>query len=662
MKSIKTKLILNFSILILLSSIILGIISIISSANAITSEAEKSLYSLALEDSKVTTSRLDIQKQSLGMLALDHVIQNMNWISQQPVLAAQVQQTDFLDIAVAKTTGTANYSDGTVSELGDRDYVQKALSGETNISDVLISKVTNEPVIMVATPIYKDESIVGALIGRRDGNALSDIVDDTGYGENGYGYIINSKGTVIAHPDREKVLSQFSPIEAAKEDSSLISLSNTIQKIIKDKSGVSTYNYNGEKLYAGYAPIQGTDWIFVITAGEDEVLSAIPVLQNRILTVVVIILLISIVIAYTIGNSITKPIIKTVHHSEKISNLDVSVNVEQKYLKRKDEIGILSRALQSITDSIRGIVGDISNSSEQLAAASEELTATSQQSANASEEVSTTVEEIAKGASEQAKHTEDGSMKANVLGEVIEKDQDYLKSLNIATEKVAEVLGKGLKEIEYLSIKTEENNKASMEIHEVILKTDESSSKIGQASSVISSIAEQTNLLALNAAIEAARAGDAGKGFSVVAEEIRRLAEQSAASTKDIDEMVMELQKNSQDAVKTIEEMSMVIKEQTDSVNNNKNSYLAIEEAIKDTEKAVKQLNISGKDMENMKVEILDTLQNLSAIAEENSAATQQVTASMEEQTASVEEVANSSEELANLAQDLQTIIKKFTL
>jgi methyl-accepting chemotaxis protein len=662
MKSIKTKLIINFAVLILLSSMIISFTALLNSQDSLTKEAEKSLSSLAKEDSKLTTSRLEIQKRTLKMLALNEVIQNMDWVSQQPLLMALVQETDFLDIAVVQMDGTANYSDGTTSDLADRDYIKKALNGETAISDVLISKVTNEPVIMVATPILKGGNVVGALIGRRDGNALSEIVKDTGYGIEGYGYIINNAGTVIAHKDKEKVLKQFSPIEEAKTDSSLVSLSKLFEKIIKEKNGVSKYEFNEQQLYAGYVDIEGTDWIFVITATQKEVLSAIPILQNRIIMVVILIFIISIIFTYIIGNSITAPIINTVRHSEKIAKLDISSDVEKKYLNKKDEIGILSRALQSITDSIRGIVSDISNSSEQLAAASEELTATSQQSANSSEEVSSAVEEIAKGASEQAKYTEDGSNKANILGTVIERDQNYLKSLNVATDKVAEVLNKGLKEIEYLSKKTEENNMASKEIHEVILKTDESANRIGQASNVIASIADQTNLLALNAAIEAARAGDAGKGFAVVAVEIRRLAEKSAASTKDIDEMVKDLQKNSQDAVKTIIEMSMIIKEQTESVSNNKNSYLTIEEAIKGAEREVRQLNVSGEEMDKMKNEILESLQSLSVIAEENSAATQQVTASMVEQTSSVEEVAKSSEELANLAQDLQIIIKKFVI
>lgn len=662
MKSIKTRLITNFSILILLSLLILGFTSLISSEQSLKTEAERSLSSLAEEDAKLTASRIETQKRTLEMLALNKDIQSMSWLIQQPVLKELVKETDFLDIAVVQMDGKATYSDGTSSDLKDRTYIQQALSGETVISDVLISKVTNEAVIMVATPIQKDGQVIGALIARRDGNAISEIVDDTGYGKEGYGYIINTKGTVTAHPDREKVINQFTPIEAAKEDNSLISLANLFTKIINEKNGVSTYKFDKQNLYAGYSAIAGTDWIFVITANKNEVLSSIPALQVKIMVIVILSLIISVIITYVIGNSIVKPIIKTVRHSEKIAKLDISSDVDPKFLNKKDEIGTLSKALQNITDSLREIIYDISNSSEQLAAASEELSANSAQSAITSDEVAHTVTEIASGASDQAKYTEDGSTKANALGEVIEQDQTYLKRLNTATDKVVEVLSTGLKDMDYLWKKTEEGNKASNEIHDVIIQTNVSSTKIEQASNLISSIADQTNLLALNAAIEAARAGDVGRGFSVVADEIRNLAEQSATATKEIDAMVKDLQDNSRKAVLTIETMINAISEQSESVVNNKNNYLSIESAIKESENAVKQLNSSGEEMYKMKIEILDSLQLLTGIAEENSAATQQVTASMEEQSASIEEIANSSESLANLAQDLQSIIKKFTV
>lgn len=295
-------------------------------------------------------------------------------------------------------------------------------------------------------------------------------------------------------------------------------------------------------------------------------------------------------------------------------------------------------------------------------ATSEELTASTQQSATAAEEVSKVAEEIAKGASDQAQNTEEGSTKAFLLGQTIEKDSGHMEELNSDSSRVIEVIDEGLIEIENLYNITERSNSASKEIYDVILKTNDSSHQIGQASHVISSIAEQTNLLALNAAIEAARAGEAGRGFAVVAEEIRKLAKESQSSTEGINKIVEELQENAQDAVKTMETLAKISEEQTSSVVSSKDKYMLIADAMENVKKTVEQLNISSEEMNKIKDDILDTLQNLSAIAEENSASTEQVTASMEEQTASVEEIASSSEGLADLAQGLQLIIEKFKI
>ena len=145
-----------------------------------------------------------------------------------------------------------------------------------------------------------------------------------------------------------------------------------------------------------------------------------------------------------------------------------------------------------------------------------------------------------------------------------------------------------------------------------------------------------------------------------MAGEIKKLAEQSSKSTKEIDEIVKELQSNAQHAVKTMERVSEITKEQTDSVMKNKDKYILIEEAMESTLEVLEELNASGQEIENMKNVIIDTLQNLSAIAEENSAATEEISASIEEQTAFIEEIANASDRLSDLAQKLQAIIEKF--
>ncbi|WP_326910248.1 methyl-accepting chemotaxis protein [Sedimentibacter sp. MB31-C6] len=659
---IRSKLIIYFSILILVSSISLGLILLQRSSEVVTEKSEESLELLAEEASKLTVSRVETQQKTLDMLSIMPNINSMDWEIQQPILQDSVKNTNFLDIAIVTPDGDAHYSNGNVSQLGDRDYVKKALNGESNVSDLIISRVTNEVVLMYAAPIEKDGKVIGALVGRSDGNSLSMIADDTGFGDSGYGYMIDNIGTIVAHPDREKVMTQFNPIIEAEFDDSVKSLATLFEKVLEEKTGVSNYSYEGVDLNAGFTSIEGTNWSFIITANQDEVLSAIPEMQKNVLNVVIISLIVSVILVGLIGNSIASPIVKAAQLSKRIADLDITEDVPAKFKKKKDEIGDLSNALQVIIDSLRNIINEISNTSEQVLASSEELSAASQQSATAAEQVSQTVEEIAKGAFNQAQSTEEGSTKSYELGRIIENDQEYVKSLNDESNKVTEVVDEGLKEIDNLYKITEESNEATNEIKEVILKTNDSSSKIGQASTVISTIAQQTNLLALNAAIEAARAGNAGKGFAVVAEEIKNLAQQSASSTKEIDEIVNELQINTLNAVNTMERILTITEQQTNSVVNSKDKYKLIKEAMMETEETVKQLNASGDEMEKMKDQILATMEDLSAIAEENSAATQEATASIEEQAASSEEIAGSSEGLSTLAQNLQTIIAKFKI
>lgn len=659
-RSIRGKLVIYFSLIIILSSLSLGYLSLNNSSKALFEIAESSIVMAAEEAAKLVESRIEIHTRTLETIVDSHDIKSMDWDVQETVLQNQLKENGFLGLGVIDLDGNIKYADGSIRIEGGPQYFQKALGGHNSISDPLTNEVVDGLIMAYTVPIKENGQVIGALIGFRDAEDLSLLTEDIKYGDKGYSYIIKGNGTTIAHKDRVRVVTEHNPIESAETDSTMKAVAEFFQEILENKHGSSKYQYAGNALFAGYSPIRDTDWTFIIIGAEEEVLASVPKLQNSIFILVTIILLLAIGAIYMVGSTITKPIVITSRHSKKIAQLDIREDMPEKYLKNRDETGDLARAFQEISNNLRDFINEVNLFSQEVATASKELTATSHQSAIASEEVTKVVEEIARGAAEQALNTEEGAGKANVLGGLIEKEVSSMEELSLASSNVIKAVDEGLLEMEYLSKATERSNKAAQVIHEMILKTNESSNEIGEASDMIASIADQTNLLALNAAIEAARAGEAGKGFAVVAEEIRKLAEQSAQSTLVIDKMVEELQVNSREAVETMEEVAEIVKEQTNHLEISNEKYLLIDKAMRTAEEIAKESYQIVKEMDTAKTDIIETLQNLTAIAEENSASTQEASASMEQQSASLEEITATSEDMARLAQDLHSIINRF--
>lgn len=374
-------------------------------------------------------------------------------------------------------------------------------------------------------------------------------------------------------------------------------------------------------------------------------------------------LLVAIVTTVLISKNISNPIVDLTNIMHRLATYDFTFNENSKalsYLKRKDEVGEITRAIATMQKNIIDILDEISKNSQNVASTSEELRATAEQNAGASEQVATTITDIAKGATEQAQSTTEGASKLLELGEQIEKERKTTEELIKASNEVEQLVQTGLKVIDNLANRTKESNEAAAIVSDTIAKTNENSKQIGEASSLIQSIAEQTNLLALNAAIEAARAGEHGKGFAVVAEEIRKLAEQSTKSTEAIDKVVKTLQNDASLAVETMEKVGAIVADQTESVRLTEEKCHEIKDAIDLSKKSVEIINETSLIMEQKKNELLDTVQALSAVAQENAAGTEEASASIEEQSAANEEVANASEGLAKLAQELQILVDRF--
>lgn len=652
--------------LIIFVSLILGLTAVKVSSDIVIKTAEEAMLSYASESANELKALLDVRLAILNEVAIREKTSTMVWETQKESLIQDVERLGYLDMAVVLPDGTANYVlSGETAQLGDREYIKKALQGEANISDVIISKVTGTPVLIDAAPIKMNNKVVGVLIGRRDGVALNEITDKLGMGKNGYAFIVGADSTFYAHPKKEYVINQINPFKEIETKGSLKEYGLALQALGVGKLGLANYQLDGINRISAMAPIPGTNWTLGVGNYEEEFLHGTKALKNIILIISAICVILGVIGAAVIGGFIAKPITYLSNIVSKLSNYDLTKTDSQiieKHAKRTDEIGIVAKSIIGMRDNFIELINQVSTTSQQVAASSEELTSTSQQAATAADEVATTIEEIARGATDQAKETEQGASSVNVLSGLITKEQKFLKELNNSAEEVNKLKDEGIKVLVELVMKTKESGKATKDIHDVIFETSQSASKIDSASQMIKSIAHQTNLLALNAAIEAARAGEAGKGFSVVADEIRKLAEQSNSFTDEIMLIIKELSEKTQRSVTRIKEVSDIVSSQAESVESTNEKFEGITEAIEKMKNILSELNESGKEMEIKKEDIVGIIENLSAISEENAAGAEQASAAVEEQTASMQQIADASEELALLAEDMQKVISQFIL
>lgn len=325
-----------------------------------------------------------------------------------------------------------------------------------------------------------------------------------------------------------------------------------------------------------------------------------------------------------------------------------------------DELGIMASYFNTFADTVSRIVSSIKELSSQVVDSSEELKSIAHISTASSKEASHAIEEISRSASNQAEHTEYGARKLSELVSALEESKHQTQNLSSSFKQVNSLVDEGLEVINHLSDTTDESSVATKSVHGDIVKTSESSQKIGEASNLIMSVSEQTNLLALNAAIEAARAGEHGKGFSVVAEEIRKLSIESADSTRIINDIVAELQFNANNAVSTMNRVEEIYSRQIENVHLTESKYKHIRDSLESSNQAILAISESSFKIEQVASEVLDTIQTLSAISEENSAGTEEASVSIHQQTEIISKLESSSVNLSNLSQNLQSLVEQF--
>ena len=612
----------------------------------------------AENNEKIVTNWLQGVENQINDLSKTPVVKNMNWYQQKNLLTDISQKYDYFDgLLVADKNGDFNITNGSAGNISDRNYFQKAMSsGEEVISETMVSKATGEQIIAVGSPIFENNNIVGFLGATISLNYLQELVKDMNISGYGYGWLIDSNKKTVAHPE-EKYLGNKSVFDDANQQ-----LMDIADKMAAGKKGVHKYVLNGVEKYLAYAPINLTGWSVAVAADSKDVLSPLKVIRNSSFIIGIIAIVIGLVIAFFIAMYIANPIKIATKQAELIADGDLTSEIPEKLLNRKDEIGVLAKSFSIMISNLKNMIGKVADTSSNLSASSEELSASSEEIAASAEQVGNAIQEVASGAEEQSAQVEETTANIHDLINQIGNVGNMSGEMNEQADFVMNNIEGGNKSI---ANSVEQINNVKDNSNEVSLTIDNLgslSNRIGEIVELINGIAAQTNLLALNAAIEAARAGEAGRGFSVVADEIRELAEESSSATEEIGGLIKDIQNGVTNAIDKMNNTEEVVDESVGAIEDTGNSFGEINNAAKNLRKLIEKIGKQAEDMTGNSNKVEEAIMQIAAVSQESASNSEEVAASSEEQGASTEEIVTAATELAEMANQLTNAVNKFKL
>lgn len=421
----------------------------------------------------------------------------------------------------------------------------------------------------------------------------------------------------------------------------------------------------GTDFYVYYIPLmqEGTTTpCGMVFAGKSQVNveKKIRGVTMTILATVLLLLVAGGTFAIIMANSIVKSLQKSIYTVEEVAKGNLTVQLDQALLARKDEVGDMARYIAKLKEELITILSDIRNQSGVLQNASSSLHGTSGDAADSVGQVERAIHEIADGATSQADETQKATENVILMGNMVEETKAEVEELYNNASVMQKSSNDASQTLDELNGINQKARTAIDVIYEQTYTTNESALKIREATNLITAIAEETNLLSLNASIEAARAGEQGRGFAVVAAQIQKLAEQSNESARQIEQIITLLIQDSNKAVETMDEVKEIMQRQSENVDKTEEIFAVVKDGIDYSIQSVNNIAEKTKKLDEARVTVVDVVQNLTAIAEENAAGTEETSASTAEFSNMMEDIQGTSSKLKNIASDLENRMSIF--
>lgn len=476
---------------------------------------------------------------------------------------------------------------------------------------------------------------------------FSDHLGSIRLGENDATYLITAEGKVLS-------------AKGAEEDTSINGreyIKKVLEESVENDKGILNIKDDGVEYLVSYHKSPVSDWISISVIPRSEILEGANSIRNIIALFGFIFAVCAVVFGFLYSMRMASSLKAITVAMGKAENGDLTASVS---MKRQDEIGKLANSFISMLQKIRTLVIESKMAVTEVGEASDNVAIVSSQSSNASREIARSVAEVAAGASEQAGEVQLSVDTVSQLADKIKDAVEGTKVMEKASYDVNEFTSKGILSMETLSKKASETNAVTSDAVKELSYLYDHVKNISQITKILKEIADQTSLLSLNAAIEAARAGNAGQGFTVVAQEVGKLAEQSAKSTKEIQEYIAKILKLAENTNNLVHKAEASINEQGDLVKETAQVFTGINNSISLFLSNITKIGDIMSDIDKDKGKVLSCMDNISAVSQQTAASSQEVSASVEEQLAMIEELDSTTRKLNSLTQRLTDSIEKF--